>query len=84
MKSFLVIYNRLNGDVTVEPFDDPAEAMSARMSREAHREPHEEVVVLSSDSEISLRRTHSRYFKSVADILRSSGEALRASLTPAH
>lgn len=84
MKSFLVIYDRLSGEVAVEQFDDPAEAMVARMAYEARRKPNEEVVVLSSDSEKSLQLTHSRYFKSVAEILRSSGSAIRAGIATAH
>jgi hypothetical protein len=49
------------------------------MEREASAGPDIEIVVLSSDSEESLRRTHSRYFQSVPEILRSSSDALRAS-----
>lgn len=84
MTSFLVVYDRETGAVDVRRFPDAADAMAARMEYEAHRRPVEEVVVLSSDSEASLRKTHSRYFNTVADILRSSSDALKTDLAPTH
>ncbi|MDQ5975453.1 MAG: hypothetical protein QG661_2662 [Actinomycetota bacterium] len=79
MTSFLLEYNRRNGELHLQPFAEPGKAMAARMEREASAGPDIEIVVLSSDSEESLRRTHSRYFQSVPEILRSSSDALRAS-----
>lgn len=78
MISFLLQYNRRTGALDWQEFDEPSTAMSARMEREASAGPDDEIVVLSSDSFESLKRTHSRYFQSVTEILRSSGEALRA------
>lgn len=83
MKSFLLIYDRLTGEVSVQAFADASEAMAARMRAESQAGPNTEVVVLSSDSEASLHQTHSRYFRSVAQILKNSGDALREGLTPA-
>lgn len=80
MTSFLLEYNRRDGALKLEAFTDPAQAMAARMRREAEVGPDIEVVVLSSDSVESLRRTHSRYFQSVSEILQSSGDALRAAV----
>ncbi len=78
MTSFLLEYNRHTGALQLTRFEDAAEAMHMRMQREANVADEVEVVVLSSDSEESLRRTHSRYFQTVSEILRSSGDALRA------
>lgn len=83
MKSFLLIYDRLTGDLAVQEFSDASEAMAARMREESLAGPTVEVVVLSSDSESSLRQTHSRYFQSVVQILRNSGDSLRDGLSPA-
>ncbi|NQW72145.1 MAG: hypothetical protein HQ453_05395 [Actinobacteria bacterium] len=83
MKSFLLVYDRLSGDLTVQEFRDAPAALAARISKECEARPNTEVVVLSSDSESSLRQTHSRYFHSVSEILQNSGDALRSGLTSA-
>lgn len=83
MKSFLLVYDRLSGELTVQEFADASTAMAARMKRESKAGPNTEVVVLSSDSESSLRQTHSRYFQNVSEILQSSGDALRSGLASA-
>lgn len=82
MKSFLLIYDRLDGTLAIQEFSDASSAMSARMREESQAGPNTEVVVLSSDSEASLRKTHSRYFRSVAQILHESGDSLRGDATP--
>ena len=83
MKSFLLVYDRLSGALTVQEFLDAPAALAARLSEESKAGPNTEVVVLSSDSESSLRQTHSRYFHSVSEILQNSGDALRSGLTSA-
>jgi len=76
MKSFLIIYNRLSGKVDVREFFDPSLAIAARLDYEAHCSVDEEVVVLGSDSLESVKRTHSRYFQSVPQILRAMADSL--------
>jgi hypothetical protein len=84
IKSFLLVYDRLSGALTVQEFSDAPAAMAARMKQESEAGPNTEVVVLSSDSESSLRQTHSRYFQSVSEILQNSGDILRSGLASAH
>ena len=83
VKSYLVIYERLTGARSVQKFDDATCAMAARMSAELTAGADTEVVVLSSDSEASLRETHSRYFLEVAQILRASSKEIKAAPEPA-
>jgi hypothetical protein len=73
MKYFLLIYNRRTGVGRVHREFDEAEraaALQARFAFEAvhAEEPDVEVVVLGSDSEDTLRATHSRYFRSVSEL----------------
>ena len=77
MKSFLIIYNRLSGKVDVQEFAVPSEAIQARMAYEIHCKPDEEVVVLHSNSLESVKRTHSRYFHTVPELLRATADSLR-------
>jgi hypothetical protein len=77
MKSFLIFYNRLSGKVDVQEFAVPSEAIQARMDYEIHSKPDEEVVVLRSDSLDSVKRTHSRYFHTVPELLRATADSLR-------
>jgi hypothetical protein len=77
MKSFLIIYNRLSGKVDVQEFAVPSEAIQARMAYEIHCKPDEEVVVLRSNSLDSVKRTHSRYFHTVPELLRAIADSLR-------
>ena len=65
MKYFLLSFDRPMGAVIgrIEEFDDADEAIRARFRREARlTNPHVEVVVLGAADELSLRKTHSRYF----------------------
>lgn len=83
MALFLVVYTRSTGAVFVQEFEDPSDAMSARMEYESIASADTEVVVLSSGSRHDLYRTHSRYFQNSAEILRDSGESLGRDLTSA-
>lgn len=77
MQSFLIVYDRLNGLIDVQEFDDPSLALKARFEREALLEPNVEVVVLRSNSLETIKQTHSRYFKSASQILRDAAASLR-------
>lgn len=77
MKLFLLIYDRKRG-VLVETREYPGEqrkaALRARFEAEdAHRGDEDlEVVLLGAASLADVQRTHSRYFKSLAEISRST------------
>lgn len=67
MNSFLLVYDRLAGQVlTFKEFSSNQryEALQARFAAEAeHRDrPEIEVVVLGAENVAALRTTHSRYF----------------------
>lgn len=72
MTWFLIKYDRKSGAVTTRSFEDSGTAMRARIALERSATPDEEVVVLSSDSEATLRRTHARYFETAAQILHAA------------
>jgi len=80
MNNYLLVYDRRSGALTVEEFAGPsgrAPALKARLQME--RQPgHEdtEVVVIAADSQDDLKRTHARYFGSVATLARSAGGRL--------
>jgi len=73
---FLIEYNRARGTlVEMRTFDDSSRKLAedARLELELrlNREGVEhEVVILEASSEEALRRTHSRYFESLAEIAR--------------
>lgn len=80
MNYYVLIYNQAKGQVLdIENYVADAEAALARrfeLDREYFDVPDVEVVLLSAESEIALQRTHSRYFKSVHELLhRSPAEA---------
>jgi hypothetical protein len=69
MTYYLLVFDRRRGRLVedVREFSDAAEAMKARLLREADSEsysPDIEVVVLGAGSIDALRNTHSRYFGS--------------------
>ncbi len=71
MSSWLVVYERRTGRRRLlRRYSHSSEALSARFEEEDRLAPGEdvEVVVLTSDSLETLRRTHRRYFE-VADRL---------------
>lgn len=74
---FLIHYNRATRRlVSIVSFVDRDEASKAKLSKEIELLPSangNEIVLLESDSEESLRRTHRRYFESLSDI--KSGES---------
>lgn len=71
MSYFLIVYDRGSGrQISLEPFDSRDEAIRARFEREIAERSHSgiEVVVLGASSLDSLKRTHSRYFKSLGQL----------------
>lgn len=64
MAKFVLAYNRPGNRIAVfETFSDTREAVTRRIELEATYSGAEwEVALLASDSEASLRATHSRYF----------------------
>jgi hypothetical protein len=74
VKHFLLVYDRPTGDlVQFREFADYGDALNERFRLERVRtNPHHEIVVLSAESQDNLKRTHSRYFKSVEEQLRSA------------
>ena len=67
MSGFLLVYHRKSGRLErLEEFGGPEGARDALRERlrveKENRDPDVEVVALNSDSEETLRRTHSRYF----------------------
>jgi hypothetical protein len=77
MRNFLVVYNRRTGANTVREFPEGCgrEAIRERFALERqHRDdPNVEVVVLGSSSREELMKTHSRYFRSIDEILEHAG-----------
>jgi hypothetical protein len=68
MSGFLLVYHRRSGVLQrIEEFGGPAGARNALLERlrveQQTVDPDVEVVALNSDSEETLRRTHSRYFE---------------------
>lgn len=80
MNYFLIVYDTAAGEILeLKRFGElqRALALSKRFSRElAEREKRNiEVVLLSAESEDELRRTHSRYFESSAELAESIGKS---------
>jgi hypothetical protein len=73
---FLIVYDRGRGTlVSSQRFEDADAALRARFKVERNRAAHAmdyEVVVLSGESEESLRKTHARYFKSASELASAS------------
>jgi len=79
MSHFLLRYDRRRGVLeSLERFTDPAEATSRRFEMELVylAQPSIEVVVLSAASEDDLRRTHSRFFRSLQQLTDQLGNQL--------
>jgi len=72
MRYFLVVYNRSTGAVEVKGFaaNQREQALEERFDRElAERDrPEIEVVLLGAESRAAVEKTHSRYFKSAAEL----------------
>lgn len=71
MTHFLIRYNRRTEDgQIVARFSEQefSEANTALRDAEAGKSPQEEIVLLTSDSEDTLKKTHARYFVSADDL----------------
>jgi hypothetical protein len=75
MRYFLVVYNRSTGAVEVKNFaaSQRERALEERFARELEERgrPEMEVVLLGAESRAALEKTHSRYFKSAAELAAS-------------
>ena len=76
MKSFLVVYDHARSEcVSVEEFQDAELALRKRLEIELGLlDQAIEVVVLVGESSQNIRRTHSRYFRSLAELIQSADE----------
>jgi hypothetical protein len=77
MKYYVLIYDQSAGRLLdIENYGAEAgQAALARrfeLDRDYHDQGNVEVVLLSAESEDALRRTHSRYFKSVDELVKAS------------
>jgi hypothetical protein len=76
MRNFLVVYNRRTGENTVREFPpgQGREAIRARFEAERQNRGNSdiEVVVLGSQSREELLKTHSRYFRSAREMVKST------------
>ena len=75
MKFFLIVYDRKTGKILDQHeygSQDGEEALRARSARELLEKdrPDLEVVVLGAESLEALKKTHSRYFKSLEELSR--------------
>lgn len=73
---FLLVFDRSKGEILeLVKFagDERVVAANQRSLREAHfqSQPEVEVVVLGAETEQDLRRTHSRYFQTIAELAAS-------------
>lgn len=77
MVHVVLVYQRETGRLHVEEtFDDSHAAMRRRFELERLPEYADmEIVVLSADSEATLRKTHGRYFFTMEELLRRFRDA---------
>ena len=80
MSQFLLVYRRSTGELMefVEYPDDRKRALEARWARERLEkdDPDVEVVLLGAASREALLKTHSRYFKTVRELVEALSDAL--------
>jgi hypothetical protein len=72
MNHYLIVFDRSNSDVIrCEQYETRSEALQARFAaeREFGHSDDIEVVVLGARSQDAMRRTHSRYFKGLSQLL---------------
>ncbi len=79
MSQYLVVYDRSTGHSKVTKFDgdDAAErALTARFAAERDAKGSVEIATLTASSDAELRVTHSRYFRSAAEMFDDFGRLL--------
>ena len=73
MRQFVLVYDQRLGKLVapIEEFEDTELGMARRfeLERKFRDDPKIEVVMLGADSEEQIRSTHSRYFKTTAELL---------------
>lgn len=70
MRYFLLVYDRSKGVLlSEEEFESEDRALDERFEVEKRIPDDVEVVVLGAESREALRKTHSRYFTSLRDLL---------------
>ncbi|APQ42466.1 hypothetical protein [Pasteurella phage PMP-GADVASU-IND] len=63
VSSFLIKYQRRSGHLVLEKFESLLEATKKRLELDKeNKDPDLEIVAVASQSEESLRQSHSRYF----------------------
>jgi hypothetical protein len=78
MNHYLIVFDRSKGDVIrCEQFSGRSEALKARFDAERDFRDNGdiEVVVLGANSPDALKRTHSRYFKGLGQLVRAAWPA---------
>lgn len=78
---FLLEYNRRDGTLDVSEFTENAEASAALHERETNRAPEVEVVLFMARSLEDLKHTHSRFFKSLDELVDDLRSAVGAEAT---
>jgi hypothetical protein len=78
VSNYLLVYDRARGELLVErEFSDRAAALKERFRLERQHMDHKdiEIVVLGADSAEAIRRTHGRYFRTAAELIRDLADA---------
>jgi hypothetical protein len=78
VSNYLLVYDRARGQLLVEQeFSDRAAALQERFRLEREHVHHKdiEIVVLGADSAEAIRRSHVRYFRTVAELARDLADA---------
>lgn len=78
---FLLEYNRRDGDLVVSEFAENDEATAALHEKETNRAPDVEVVLFMARSLDDLKHTHSRFFKSLEELVEDFQSAVGAQAT---
>lgn len=87
MSHFLLRYDRKRGLLeSIESFADSVEATTRRFELELtyFDQPNIEIVVLSAASEDDLKRTHSRFFRSLRQLTDQLGHQLTSTGASEH
>lgn len=69
MKYFLLTYDPITDHVEVEPFEDDESAFAELKRATLAKNPTDEVVLFYTDSIETLKRTHSRYFYTMREMI---------------
>lgn len=78
---FLLENDRQSGELVVSEYTDKTEAASALHEKETNRAPEVEVVLFMARSLDDLKRTHSRFFKSLGEMVKDLQIAATADTT---